>query len=136
MEKELIELMRNQEAQLEVLLTLLKVQQDMIMKKDTFGLEGLVDKLNECSKIIAKEEVARRKFLGEYSLVDIISKCNNEELKHVYEKLRDTLNEIIVQKETNSVLLKQELIFTNKMLNVINPDREIKTYNSFGGLRK
>ncbi|MEW9923915.1 flagellar export chaperone FlgN [Clostridium butyricum] len=136
MEKEFIELMRNQEVKLEELLILLKVQQDMIMKKDTFGLEGLVDKLNECSKIIAKEEVARRKFLGEYSLVDIINKCNNEELKHVYEKLRNTLNEIILQKETNSLLLKQELIFTNKMLNVINPDREIKTYNSFGGLRK
>lgn len=136
MVNDLIGLMKEQKAHLDQLLILLQVQKEMIMKKDAFGLEGLVNKLNECSKIIAKEEVARRKFLGEYSLVDIISKCNNEELKHVYEKLRDTLNEIIVQKETNSVLLKQELIFTNKMLNVINPDREIKTYNSFGGLRK
>ena len=136
MEKELIELMRNQESQLEALLILLKVQQDMIMKKDTFGLEGLVDKLSDCSKKVAQEEVARRKILGQYSLVDIVSKCNNDELKNVYEKLKKILNEIILQKETNSLLLKQELVFTNKMLNVINPDREIKTYNSFGGLRK
>ncbi|MDU4659701.1 MAG: flagellar protein FlgN [Clostridium butyricum] len=136
MEKELIELMRNQEVKLEELLILLKVQQDMIMKKDTFGLEGLVDKLSDCSKKVAQEEVARRKILGQYSLVDIVSKCNNDELKNVYEKLKKILNEIILQKETNSLLLKQELVFTNKMLNVINPDREIKTYNSFGGLRK
>lgn len=136
MEKELIELMRNQEVKLEELLILLKVQQDMIMKKDTFGLEGLVDKLSDCSKKVAQEEVARRKILGQYSLVDIVSKCNKDELKNVYEKLKKILNEIILQKETNSLLLKQELVFTNKMLNVINPDREIKTYNSFGGLRK
>ena len=55
---------------------------------------------------------------------------------HLYEKVKEVLNEIILQKETNSLLLKQELVFTNKMLNVINPDREIKTYNSFGGLRR
>lgn len=136
MEKELIEVIGNQKVQLEKLLILLQVQKDMIMKKDTFGLEGLVDKLSECSKKIAQEEVARRKILGEYSLVDVVSKCNNDELKHLYGKLKEILNEIILQKETNSLLLKQELVFTNKMLNVINPDREIKTYNSFGGLRR
>lgn len=136
MEKELIEVIGNQKVQLEKLLILLQVQKDMIMKKDTFGLEGLVDKLSDCSKKIAQEEVARRKVLGEYSLVDIVKKCNNDELKHLYEKVKEVLNEIILQKETNSLLLKQELVFTNKMLNVINPDREIKTYNSFGGLRK
>ncbi|ETJ19564.1 hypothetical protein Q604_UNBC18499G0002 [human gut metagenome] len=136
MEKELIEVIGNQKVQLEKLLILLQVQKDMIMKKDTFGLEGLVDKLSDCSKKIAQEEVARRKVLGEYSLVDIVKKCNNDELKHLYEKVKEVLNEIILQKETNSLLLKQELVFTNKMLNVINPDREIKTYNSFGGLRR
>ena len=136
MEKELIKVMENQKVQLEKLLILLQVQKDMIMKKDTFGLEGLVDKLSDCSKRIAQEEIARRKVLGEYSLVDIVSKCNNNQLKHLYEKLKEILNEVIFQKETNSLLLKQELVFTNKMLNVINPDREIKTYNSFGGLRK
>ena len=136
MEKELIKVMENQKVQLEKLLILLQVQKDMIMKKDTFGLEGLVDKLSDCSKRIAQEEVARRKVLGEYSLVDIVSKCNNNQLKHLYEELKEILNKVIFQKETNSLLLKQELVFTNKMLNVINPDREIKTYNSFGGLRK
>lgn len=136
MVNDLIGLMKEQKAHLDQLLILLQVQKEMIMKKDAFGLEGLVNKLSDCSKKIAQEEVARRKILGQYSLVDIVSKCNNDELKNVYEKLKKILNEIILQKETNSLLLKQELVFTNKMLNVINPDREIKTYNSFGGLRK
>lgn len=136
MVNDLIGLMKEQKAHLDQLLILLQVQKEMIMKKDAFGLEGLVNKLSDCSKKIAQEEVARRKVLGEYSLVDIVKKCNNDELKHLYEKVKEVLNEIILQKETNSLLLKQELVFTNKMLNVINPDREIKTYNSFGGLRR
>lgn len=136
MVNKLMELMKEQETHLSQLLVLLQVQKEMIMKKDAFGLEGLVDKISECSKIIAKKEVDRRRLLGDNSLINIVSTSNNSELKNIYKKIRVTLNNVIEQKDTNNILLKQELIFTNKMLNVINPDREIKTYNSLGGLRK
>lgn len=136
MVNKLMELMKEQETHLSQLLVLLQVQKEMIMKKDAFGLEGLVDKLNDCSKKIAKKEVDRRRLLGDNSLINIVSTSNNSELKNIYKKIRVTLNNVIEQKDTNNILLKQELIFTNKMLNVINPDREIKTYNSLGGLRK
>lgn len=136
MVNKLMELMKEQETHLSQLLVLLQVQKEMIMKKDAFGLEGLVDKLNDCSKKIAKKEVDRRRFLGDNSLTNIVNTSNNSELKNIYEQIRVTLNNVIEQKDTNNILLKQELIFTNKMLNVINPDREIKTYNSLGGLRK
>lgn len=136
MVNKLMELMKEQETHLSQLLVLLQVQKEMIMKKDAFGLEGLVDKLNDCSKKIAKKEVDRRRLLGDNSLINIVSTSNNSELKNIYEQIRVTLNNVIEQKDINNILLKQELIFTNKMLNVINPDREIKTYNSLGGLRK
>lgn len=136
MVNKLMGLMKEQETHLSQLLVLLQVQKEMIMKKDAFGLEGLVDKLNDCSKKIAKKEVDRRRFLGDNSLTNIVNTSNNSELKNIYKKIRVTLNNVIEQKDTNNILLKQELIFTNKMLNVINPDREIKTYNSLGGLRK
>lgn len=136
MVNKLMGLMKEQETHLSQLLVLLQVQKEMIMKKDAFGLEGLVDKLNDCSKKIAKKEVDRRRLLGDNSLINIVSTSNNSELKNIYKKIRVTLNNVIEQKDTNNILLKQELIFTNKMLNVINPDREIKTYNSLGGLRK
>lgn len=136
MVNKLMGLMKEQETHLSQLLVLLQVQKEMIMKKDAFGLEGLVDKLNDCSKKIAKKEVDRRRFLGDNSLTNIVNTSNNSELKNIYEQIRVTLNNVIEQKDTNNILLKQELIFTNKMLNVINPDREIKTYNSLGGLRK
>lgn len=136
MVNKLMGLMKEQETHLSQLLVLLQVQKEMIMKKDAFGLEGLVDKLNDCSKKIAKKEVDRRRFLGDNSLTNIVNTSNNSELKNIYEQIRVTLNNVIEQKDINNILLKQELIFTNKMLNVINPDREIKTYNSLGGLRK
>jgi FlgN protein. len=60
MENELIKLMQDQERDLRELLELLEAQYKMIMSKDVFGLEGLVDKINECGKRIAHEEVKRR----------------------------------------------------------------------------
>ncbi|WP_294379276.1 flagellar export chaperone FlgN [uncultured Clostridium sp.] len=46
------------------------------------------------------------------------------------------LQDAVEKKNTNELLLKQQLIFTNKMLNIINPDKEAKTYNSYGNLSK
>ena len=76
---ELIKLMQSQDEGLKKLLELLETQYKMIMKKDVFGLEGLVDKINECGKSIAKEEVERRKIIGQDSIKDIVNNSDNEE---------------------------------------------------------
>jgi flagellar biosynthesis/type III secretory pathway chaperone len=133
---ELIKLMIDQERHLKKLLELLDMQHDMIMKRDLFGLEGLIDKLNECSKIIAQKEVERRKLLGENNISEVVSKFDNSELKQAYEDIRNTLNKVISIKETNEILLKQNMLFNTKMLNIINPNKTIKTYNSYGNLSK
>ncbi len=44
------------------------------------------------------------------------------------------LESIKHQNETNDLLIKQQLVFTNRMLNIINPKREKGTYNSYGRL--
>jgi len=133
---ELIKLIQSQNEELEKLLELLKTQYKMIMSKDVFGLEGLVDKISECGKRIAQGEVKRRKIIGEENIIEIVNKSDNEELKKSYGKIKNTLNEVIVKKETNDTLLKQQIIFNNKMLAFINPSREIKTYNSYGNLSR
>jgi flagellar biosynthesis/type III secretory pathway chaperone len=133
---QLIELMIDQEKDLKELLSLLKTQNEMIIKKDLFGLEGLVDKLNECSKRIAKAEMQRRKLLGKDSIAEIVKNSKDGGLKQSYKNIRDTLRTVLSQKETNDMLLKQQLLFSNKMLNIINPDRRIKTYNSYGNLSR
>jgi len=76
--KELIKLMQNQDNDLKELLELLETQYKMIMSKDVFGLEGLVDKINECGKKIAQEEVQRRKLIGEESIKKIVNNSANE----------------------------------------------------------
>lgn len=133
---ELINLMHSQEEDLRKLLELLDTQYKMIMSKDVFGLEGLVDKINECGKRIAQDEVRRRKVLDNGSIKEFVNESHNEELKILYSKIRNTLNEVVSRKETNDTLLKQQIGFNNKMLEIMNPRREIKTYNSYGNLSR
>lgn len=136
MVNELIKLMQSQEEDLKELLGLLETQYKMIMGKDVFGLEGLVDKINECGKRIAKDEVERRKLIGEKSIKEIVYNSDSQELKEVFSKLQVTLNNVVSRKETNDILLKQQIVFNNKMLQILNPSRENKTYNSYGNLRR
>ncbi|OVE70751.1 flagellar biosynthesis protein FlgN [Clostridium diolis] len=133
---ELIKLIQSQEEELQRLLELLETQYKMIMSKDVFGLEGLVDKINECGKKIAKQEIERRNLTGEQNIKDIIYNSNNDKLKELYGKIQTTLNNTIMKKETNEMLLKQQIVFNNKMLEIINPRREMKTYNSYGNLSR
>ena len=134
--EKLIKLMKEQEKHLVQLAELLDIQKNFIINKDVFGLEGIVDKINECSKKIAREEVARRNLLNNKSLKEVILNSDNEELKTTYMKISDTVRNVSDRKDTNELLLKQQLVFTNKMLNIMNPDKEIKTYNSYGSLKK
>lgn len=136
MTEELIILIKSQSEELEELLKLLETQYKMIMEKDVFGLEGLVDKLNECSKRIAQSEMNRRKLLGNESISELVKNSNNIQLKDNYSNIQDVLNKVMLQKDTNDLLLKQQIMFNNKMINIINPNREIKTYNSYGNLSK
>ena len=96
--------MKSQEKYLKQLLELLIIQKELIMKKDAFALEGLVDKLNECSKKIAREEVARRNLLNDESLKEFIYNSNNVELSNTYSEIVNIINKVILQKDTNEML--------------------------------
>lgn len=133
---ELIKLIQSQEEDLKQLLELLETQYKMIMSKDVFGLEGLVEKINECGKKIAQKEVKRRGLIDNKSMRSIVNESNNEELKRLYSAIQNTLNEVTSKKETNDMLLKQQIVFNNKMLELINPNRDMKTYNSYGNLSR
>lgn len=128
--------MKSQEKHLVQLLQLFEIQKDLIMKKDAFALEGLVDKLNECSKKIAREEVARRNLLNNGSLKEFVYNAKNEELSKIYAEVSDTVHKVMMQKDTNEMLIKQQISLNAKVLEMMNPNREIKTYNSYGNLSK
>lgn len=136
MVNELIKLIQSQHEELQKLLELLETQYTMIMSKDVFGLEGLVDKINECGKKIAKDEIERRNLLGDGSISEFVNKSGNDKLQQYYNKIKDTLSLVLSQKETNDMLLKQQIVFNNKMLELVNPRRDIRTYNSYGNLSR
>ena len=133
---ELIGLIKEQDNRLKELMELLQMQYEFIVNKNLFGLEDLVDQINDCSKRVAEVELRRRNLMGNNSLTQFVSEQNNEELKKAYESIKKTLDEVKVKKETNDILLKQRLSFNSRMLAILNPSREIKTYNSYGSLKK
>lgn len=132
----LIEILFNEEKVLKELLCVLEKQHKMIIKKDVFGMEGVVTEIQEKNKLVAEWEVERRKAIGNKSIKEVILISKNIELDTAYRSIQKTLNAIKLQKETNEILIKQGISYTNKLLNIINPKREVNVYNSYGAIRR
>lgn len=135
-EKELTEVLNKERAALDKLLLLLDEQYRSIMNKDIFNLEALVDRINQANKEIAQIEINRRKIVGKGKMREVVAKLNNRELEKEYFEIRKTINSVSKQKDTNDLLIKQRLSYTNQLLNIINPRRDYKTYNSYGNLSR
>ena len=117
---------------LQSLLELLDEQYSLILSKDTIGLGKIADKIEEVGKNLAASEIKRRKIVSEEEFNNFIKNINDEHIKGVYEEIKNLLNNLQNQKDTNNTLIKQRLFFTNKMINVIKPSKGIGTYNSYG----
>jgi flagellar biosynthesis/type III secretory pathway chaperone len=119
-----------------MLLLALEEQHRCIIVNDIFALEACVGKIKEANKNIACIEVERRKLTESRAMTEIIEELRDDELENNYNKIKQLLQEVILQKDTNELLIKQGLSFTNRILNVLNPVRETKTYNAYGKVRK
>lgn len=133
---ELTKVLLKEKEELKGLLELLEKQHKLIISKNVFALEGVVEEIKVKNKEVAESEIARRRLIGNNSMKEFMNKFNNEELDSVYRKIGKLLNEVVLQKDTNELLIKQQLIFTNRMLNLINPKRDIPTYNSYGNIKR
>ncbi|MBE6051338.1 MAG: flagellar protein FlgN [Clostridium sp.] len=136
MDKKLIDVIINETNALENLLALLQEQYLYIMKKDVFSIEEVVEKIKLSNKEIAQEEVNRRKLVGNKPMSEVINESNNKELESVYRNIRKMIHSVTQQKETNELLIKQQIGFNTQMLNLINPRRDVKTYTSMGNLSR
>ncbi|GKU23552.1 flagellar protein FlgN [Clostridium folliculivorans] len=136
MYEELINVILSEKEALNKLLSLLDNQYSFILKKDIFGLDDVANKIQACNKEIAEEEVKRRKLVKSNSMKDVVFSSGNERLEESYRDILKLLEAVRLQKDTNDLLLKQQLSYTNQMLNYINPNREMKTYNSYGKMSR
>lgn len=130
----LIDIMQKEKNALENLLLLLEKQHKSIVNKEVLKLHGIVDEIKLANRDVATQEVARRKILNGKKVKDIINESDNKELDRTYRDIKMVLESIRLQNETNELLVKQQLIFANKMLSIINPRREVGTYNACGRL--
>jgi flagellar biosynthesis/type III secretory pathway chaperone len=119
-----------------ILLLALEEQHKCIIVGDIFGMEACVGKIKEANKNIACMEVERRKITGNRAMTEMIEEFKDDELESSYHKIKQLLQEVVLQKDTNELLIKQGLSFTNRILNVLNPVRETKTYNAYGKVKK
>jgi flagellar biosynthesis/type III secretory pathway chaperone len=121
---------------LRTLLIELEDQHRCIASNDIFGLEACVKKIKEANKIIASMEVQRRQLTENRDMKAITQEFHDNEFENNYYQINQLLKEIVLQKDTNELLIKQGLSFTNRILNVLNPVRETSTYNAYGKVKK
>lgn len=118
------------------LLLELEEQHRCIILNDIFALEACVSRIKEANKRIASIEVERRKLTENRAMTEIILELKDENVEASYNKVKQLLQEVLLQKDTNELLIKQGLSFTNRILNILNPVRETKTYNAYGKVKK
>lgn len=128
----LIEILYKEQNALIELLKLLDKQHKSIIERDVFALESIIDEIRMANKTVAESEVERRKLISNKSMKDLVLDSDNKELDTAYRNINKILHSITVQKETNELLIKQGLSYTSRLLTIINPRRDVKTYNSYG----
>lgn len=136
MNKELLNeiILREQEA-LKKLLQLLEKQHELILKNDIFGLEAIVEEIQNCNKEVAQIEVERRAIVKGNSMAALVESFNDDDLDKNFRNVKMLLSELELQKDTNELLIRQGLSFSTRILNIINPNKNVKTYNSYGKVR-
>lgn len=120
---------------LQSLLKALDEQFEYLTKKEVFALDKVAQKIELCAREVAHFEVERRKITNGEAMGNIVDRLKNEELESNYRNIRNLLEEIQLQKDTNELLIRQGLGFTTQMLNILNPDKGPKTYNPYGKRR-
>ncbi|WP_373898283.1 flagellar protein FlgN [Haloimpatiens sp. FM7315] len=119
------------------LLELLEEQHGYITKEEVFNMEAIIPKIKEISVEVARIEVERRNLTGDRPISEIVIGSSKPELEENYRKIRKLLHSVTLQKDTNELLIKQGLSYTNKMLEIINPSRPTaRTYGASGKVRK
>lgn len=120
---------------LQDLLELLEKQYEAVVNKELMTLEKLTETIENAGKNLAAIEIKRRSLVKEENFSEIIASSEDDHVKEVYEEIKSLLHNLELQKNTNDTIIKQNLFFTNKMINVIKPSKSAGTYNSYGRTR-
>ena len=120
------------------MLNLLDDQHKCILDKDIKKLNDIAKGLEDLSRELASVEMKRRAIVGENkSMKSIVEESHDEHLMEAYKDIVSTIKMAELQKDTNNILLKQELFFAKKMINFIKPNNKMpNTYNAHGQIKR
>lgn len=135
---ELKEILIKEKQVIDEMITLLEKQHELIVNEKAFALESIIDEIEEANKNIAIIEMQRRKLCKDKKITEVISEVKDKELEKCYDDCIMSLEIATMQKDTNSLLLRQALVYTNSMINMMKPQEKAysNTYNSYGKVRR
>jgi flagellar biosynthesis/type III secretory pathway chaperone len=120
---------------IKALIDILEVQHELLAIQDVFKLEAITKDIDDCSRNLARAEGLRRGLTGKESIKKIIDELNEKEITDIYDEITKAINDLVIQKETNELLIRQSLSYTNSMLAMINPKKETVIYNGYGKIK-
>lgn len=132
MNSELKVIIFEQKKILQNLLKLLDEQYNLVLNKDVIALGKIAEDIEEEGKKLATIEIKRRNIASEEEFNNFIKNTDDEHITNVYNEMKELLTNLQKQKDINNTLIKQRLFFTNKMINVIKPSKNVSTYNAYG----
>lgn len=135
MKEKLNEILIKEYESLNKLLSTLDKQHNHIVKNDVFGMEAIVKEIGNENRVVAELEMERRKLTQGRNMSDIIRELKDETLDRNFRNIKMLLQQLILQKDNNELLIRQRLGFTTQMLSILSPDRSVKTYNAYGKKR-
>lgn len=136
MKEALNELILKEIEALSSLLMLLEKQHELYLEKNIFGLEDIVKKIESANIEVAKVEVERRKLEGNKSIKVLIKEINDNNLSENFNNMTELVEKVRSQNNVNQFLIKQGLLFANKMLNLFGRNKSVKTYNGYGKISR
>lgn len=134
--KDLKEILKDEINIVKSLLNLLEEQHSYLVNQEVFNLDGIIPKIQDLSKSLALIESKRRNIVDNKPMTQVLNSLKDEELTNLHTEVLMLLHEAEVQKDSNELLIKQSLSYTNSMLNMLKPKKEAPTYNGYGKLRK
>ena len=133
---DLKEVISKEKLAVEKQLAFLDKQNRLIMKNNAIELEVVAEEIQSVSREIAECEMEKRKILKDRNLKELVFESDDKELEQLFRETKKKVELLKLQNDTNALLIKQQLSYTNKMLMILNPNRDAKTYNSYGKIKR
>lgn len=128
----IISILVKQEAALQNLLKELEIQYKRVLGNDVKAIEEMIKRIQILNREVAFLEVEKKKVLKGESLSSFLNSNYSDELDQCYRRLWKLVHAVKLQKDSNDLLLKQKISFTNKILRLTRPNQDVSVYNAYG----